>query len=77
MREFKTKCIDNVTGMEMVLSETSFNFACSYLEEKSNLPDCKWGKYLGTEYVGENVSKLKWENVIFYYDETRGILMRK
>ena len=30
MREFKTSCIDNETGMEMVLSECSYNMACDW-----------------------------------------------
>lgn len=74
MKIFKTTCIDKLTRMQMILSECSFNEACSYLEsvqEKYNL-----GKYLGTECMGLTTTKLMFENDTFYYDEDRGYLLR-
>ena len=74
MRVFTTICIDKLTNMQMILSECSFNEACSHLEsvqEKYNL-----GKYLGTECMGKNTTKIKFANDTFYYDEERGYLLR-
>ena len=74
MRLFTAICIDNVTNMQMILSECSFNMACSYLEsvqEKYNL-----GEYLGTECMSLTTTKIEFENATFYYDEERGYLLK-
>lgn len=72
MKRFTALCKDKTTGYEMVLSECSFNQACSFLESKRS----ELGKYLGTFFVSINVSKLKFEKATFLYDEERGLLMK-
>ncbi len=70
MRVFKTSCIDNQTRREMILSETSFNEACIWLEKTV-------GKIFSVVSIGKNRLKIICEgcNRIFFYDEDRGYLL--
>lgn len=71
MREFKTMCKDTVTGMEMILSECSYNMVCSWLESKGFTEYEQIATY-GNEvwmYFSKPVSRL------FIYDEDRGYLL--
>jgi len=70
MRAFKTLCKDAKTGMEMILSETSFNMACDYL---SRIPGL--GLLLGTEKAENNMTNIYFEKRVFAYDEDRGYLL--
>ena len=71
MREFKTSCIDNVTGMEMVLSEVSYNMACDWLMRKG-FTNYSHFEVCGTEIILEFTEPKK---RTFVYDEERGILL--
>lgn len=71
MREFRTSCIDNVTGMEMVLSECSYNMACDWLERKG-FTKYNYLEVCGTETILEFTTPKK---RTFIYDEERGILL--
>ena len=71
MREFRTSCIDNVTGMEMVLSECSYNMACDWLERKG-FTHYNYFEVCGTETILEFTAPKK---RTFIYDEERGILL--
>jgi len=71
MRKFVTNCIDNVTGMTMVLSECSYNKACAYLEAIEEI-----GDFIGTKIVN-GMDELKFAKATFYYDENRGYLLQK
>lgn len=68
MKKFVTRCRDKITGMEMILSECSYNQACSYLEEQYA------EKCLGCENF-EDLIKIKFVDRNFYYDERRGYLL--
>lgn len=71
MREFKVMCKDTKTGMEMVLSECSYNMACDWLERKG------FTEYDKFECVGDTIwlTFSKPNNRLFVYDETRGYLL--
>lgn len=69
MKKFRVSCKDQITELEMILSECSFNEACAFLEEQ-NL-----GKYLGMEAKAPDVSSIAFEKRKFLYDEARGYLM--
>ena len=71
MREFKTSTIDNATGMEMVLSECSYNMACDWLERKG-FTHYNHFEVCGTETILEFATPKK---RTFIYDEERGILL--
>lgn len=68
MRKFVTQCKDKVTGMEMILSECSYNQACCYLDSHYT------EKCLGCESFGD-LTKIKFINRNFFYDERRGYLL--
>ena len=80
MRIFKTKCIDSVTGYNMILSECSYNNACFWLETELN----KKNMYVDivrklphdildlTELITNRFANA---DLRFIYDETRGFLM--
>lgn len=68
MKKFVILCKDKITGMEMILSECSYNQACSYLENQYP------GECLGCENVG-NLTKIKFAERNFFYDEERGYLL--
>ena len=71
MREFKVMCKDTKTGMEMVLSECSYNMACDWLERKG------FTEYDKFECVGDTIwiTFSKPNDRLFVYDETRGYLL--
>lgn len=70
MKQFTSMHKDSITGMEMILSECSFNEACSFLETQS------LGKYLGCKAFG-NTTEIKFEKRDFFFDEERGYLLGK
>lgn len=71
MREFKTMCKDTKTGMQMVLSECSYNTACFWLESKG------FTTYDKFETNGNEIYLYfsKPTNRLFVYDEDRGYLL--
>lgn len=71
MREFKTMCKDTKTGMQMVLSECSYNTACFWLENKG------FTEYDKLEVNGSEVWLYfsKPTEKLFVYDEDRGYLL--
>lgn len=71
MREFTSMCKDTKTGMQMVLSECSYNMACSWLEGKG------YSEYEKFECVGDEVwlTFSKPNERLFVYDEARGYLL--
>ena len=71
MREFRTIAFDNVTGLRMILSECSYNFACDYLYNKG------FTHYSNFENSGGYVTLTftKPMERVFVYDESRGYLM--
>lgn len=73
MRKFTVLCRDNITKMQMVLSDCSFNEACMFLEMEN--ADGRFGAYKGTKHVG--MEKLSFEKATFYYDEERGLLLQR
>lgn len=77
MREFKTSCVDSITGFEMILSDCSYNMAIDWLER-----DCK--KHCIRPYKAKKVNDLiviyTTDNYFrdsrkFFYDEKRGYLL--
>lgn len=71
MREFKTMCKDTVTGMQMILSECSYNTACFWLESKGFTEYDKFDSN-GNEiwlWFSKPTERL------FVYDEDRGYLL--
>ena len=75
MRRFSTVCIDNITNMEMILYQCSFNEACLFLEEEN--ADGRFGEYKGMEAVTLHVDRFRFEKAVFLYDEERGLLLRQ
>ena len=75
MKRFSTTCIDNKTGMEMVLCEASYNSACVFLEIENR--DKRFGRFLGIEARPLQMAKIKFQKATFFYDEERGYLLRK
>ena len=74
MRRFTTACIDNVTKMEMVLSECSFNEACMFLEKENK--DNRFGNFVSAK--GKlTKTEIIYEKANFLYDEERGYLLRE
>ena len=82
MRVFKTSCIDNITGYEMLLSECSYNTACFWLCQelkKRNLEITQTNKIKHntldlTELITNSFSG-GLHALRFIYDETRGYLL--
>lgn len=71
MREFKTSCIDKVTGMEIMLSECSYNRACDWLARKGFTEYERFdpsGSLITLEFT-------KPAKRTFVYDEDRGYLL--
>ena len=76
MRKFTSVCIDNKTGKEIVLSEASYNMACSFLEsegfnvETIFIDSMNFGivNLIGTFKDGIQRT--------FIYDEERGMLFK-
>lgn len=66
MNKFTASCKDVITGKEIVLSNCTYNQACSYLDHVVNILSIKpVGKLTGL-YCG----------IWFYYDEERGYLLK-
>ena len=75
MKKFGTLCIDNITKMELVLCECSYNKACSYLasiQGKYNFGNLKTCTVIST-----GLTEIIFERATFIYDEERGYLLRK
>lgn len=70
MRQFKTLCKDTKTGLEMILSEVSFNKAADFLSRKFEV-----GEFIGIAKQTDGLVKLFFKNRNFYYDEERGYLL--
>ncbi len=71
---FTSSCKDNLTGLEMIAKDVSYNIACDYLQSNKGkigkLIDCKTMNYNGIEMI-----KIVYEKRAFYYDENRGYLL--
>lgn len=69
MKIFTMLCIDNETGLEIIASDLSFNFACSFLDSK--MP--------ANSFVGckskNNITEIFFKNRNFVYDENRALLL--
>ena len=73
MRRFIATCIDSKTKMEMVLSEASYNMACSFIEHTLKVPIFD----ISTETQKDGMTAIKKaDRTIFVYDEERGYLLR-
>lgn len=82
MRIYDTSFKDSKTGLEMVLSEVSYNVACDYLMQimynreiyrteantKIGLTEIWTGEWIQDIHSYRNIRK-------FYYDEERGYLL--
>ena len=70
-REFKTSTIDNKTGMEILLTDVSYNKAMDWLMSKGFTHYDRFD-VIGNEYEFEFSEPT---NRIFVYDEERGYLL--
>lgn len=70
-REFKTSVIDDKTGMEVILTDVSYNRACDWLMSKG------FTHYDRFEPIGNEIEMEFSEPThrIFVYDEDRGYLL--
>jgi hypothetical protein len=73
MRVFTQTVKDSQSDLYVIANECSFNMACSYLEEQNK--DNRFGKFIKTESMTTNLTKLIFEKRSFYYDEERGYLL--
>lgn len=73
MRVFTQTVKDSQSDLYIIANECSFNMACSYLEEQNK--DNRFGKFIKTESMTTNLTKLLFEKRSFYYDEERGYLL--
>lgn len=69
MKRFTQSVKDSLTGMELILSECSFNEACMFLQN-----EMKSDKYIGCEAF-EETTKIMFKRRNFFYDEKRGYLL--
>lgn len=70
-KEFKTSTIDDVTGMELLLSDVSYNRAVDWLMQKG------FTEYDRFDVIGDQI-ELEFSKPaprIFVYDESRGYLL--
>lgn len=74
MRKFTTTCIDNITNLIMVLSDCSYNNACSFLESEN--ANNKFGQFLTATNRTLYLTEIRYEKANFIYDEVRGVLLR-
>lgn len=66
MRRWATVCIDNKTGMEIVLSECGYNEACFFLEMR------------GVEVASAKGNRVVCTNgTVFVYDDERSMLLKE
>ena len=72
MRKWVTLCLDKITSGYMVLSETSYNNACFYLEQ--NGFECDTTESINDRYT-KIIGKVKGKPAEFIYDEHRGYLV--
>lgn len=68
MREHYS-CKDSITGLSLILSECSYNFAMSFLESKGVKVES--AKHDNKKDQTVIISKRR----IFFYDENRGVLL--
>ena len=72
MREFKAGCMDPVTRCEIVLSDSSYNMACAYLESKIGMDEkVEVSVRGGLIFLKYTDKRLK-----FCYNESRGCLLK-
>lgn len=71
-REFKTMCRDTKTGMQMVLSECSYNVAVDWLASKGFT---EYDEFDTNWHEGNSEVWLRFGKKLFIYDETRGYLL--
>lgn len=70
MRKFDVACTDVLTGMELVLSDASYNNACSYLSKLGVVESCQRERTL-------EMTKIRMAcGMSFFYDEKRGVLLK-
>ena len=74
MRKFKASCIDNITKMEMVLSECSYNNACMFLESENR--DNRFGHFKSATNRTMYITEIRFEKACFLHDDIRGVLLR-
>ncbi len=73
MRRFDVYCIDTVTKMQMILSEATYNMACSFIEHTLKVPVDD----ISTEVLENGMTAIKKAGkTVFVYDEGRGYLLR-
>ena len=92
MMQYVTQCIDNKTGLTLVLSDVSYNQAMDWLQRELAKTDreifrcenCGTNNvqiYTGEPHAGLDVNgrpDMWYRNqVMFYYDEERGLLMQE
>jgi hypothetical protein len=62
-------CKDNKTGLSLILSECSYNFAIDFLMQKgTKIIDCKYDRKKGQTVIDT-------PRRLFFYDENRGVLL--
>lgn len=74
MRKFTATCIDNITKMEMVLSECSYNNACMFLESENR--DNRFGHFKSATNRTMYITEIRFEKACFLHDDIRGVLLR-
>ena len=86
MKRFTSVCIDNISKLEIVLSECSYNNACMFLESENR--DNRFGKFLYAKNKIDDKNKkhekckvsylttIKYEKACFLHDDIRGLLLR-
>lgn len=74
MRIFKILCVDRVTNMQMVASETSYNHSMSYLIDTLGYKPLSCTMDSETGYH-KAVMEKEGNVYVFYYDEDRGYLL--
>ena len=73
MIKFAVLCKDNVTNLEMVASECTFNESCIFLEREN--ANNRFGRFLSARGKNE-ITEIIYEKASFLYDEKRGLLLR-
>lgn len=73
MRAFACSCIDQETGLEMVVRECSYNMACDWLSRNGFTEPAKTSVTDGGRYI--TVTFTAPAARTFVYDEHRGYLL--